>query len=112
MSERHSCLAVYCFMPDHLHMVLHGENCHSDLWKMAVEFKQRSAYWLRCNKPGLRWQKGFHDRVIRRSDDLVAHVRDVLDNPCRKGLLANWEDYPMKGAVGCKLEDVLEGLPW
>jgi hypothetical protein len=37
-------------------------------------------------------------------------VKYILDNPVRKGLLESWEEYPFKGSVGCKLEDVLRGI--
>ncbi len=61
--------------------------------------------------PRVVWQKDFYDHVIREDDDLAVHVRYVLDNPCRKGLVNDWEEYPFKGSIGCELEDVLVGLP-
>ncbi len=111
-SERWSCVVVaYCFMPDHLHLVLHGTSPEADLWKMMVDFKQRTGYWLRQHRPDVVWQKDFHDHVVRLSDDLAVHIRYVLENPCRKGLACDWEAYPWKGSLGCSLDDVLAGLP-
>ncbi len=110
-AEQWSCLApVYCFMPDHLHVLLQGGDEEADLWKVVVEFKQRTGYWLSLNVPGVSWQKGFFDHIIRRSEDLAAHVRYILDNPCRKALVSQWQDYPFKGAIGYELEDVLDGI--
>lgn len=110
-AERHFCLVlVYCFMPDHLHIVLKGRNEDAGLWKMVVGYKQQTGYWLQQNLPTVTWQKDFYDHVIRRSEDLVAQVRYVLDNPCRKGLVSQWQDYPFKGAMGCELEHVLAGI--
>ena len=62
------------------------------------------------NEPGVRWQKDFYDHVIRTHEDIAAQVRYILDNPVRKGLVSSWEDYPFKGSVGCKLDDVLNGI--
>lgn len=112
VAERRSCLVVvYCFMPDHLHLVLHGESSKSDLWRTTAEFKQRSGYWLYRHSPEISWQKDFHDHIIRQGDDLAAHVRYILENPCRRGLVSQWEEYPWKGSIGCRLEDILSGLP-
>ncbi len=111
-ADRHSCrIAVYCFMPDHAHLVIVGQNPAADLWKAVVDFKQRSGYWLSKHSRGISWQKDFHDHVLRPGNDLSAHVRYVLDNPCRKGLATDWESYPFKGAIGYELQDVLVGLP-
>ncbi len=110
-AERWSCSVVaYCFMPDHVHLLLQGKDPNADLWRVVSDFKQKSGYWLYNHRPDVLWQKDFYDRVIRQDDDLVAHIRYILENPCRKGLVDNWEDYPYKGAIGCDLVDVVGGL--
>jgi len=39
-AERWSCLVlVYCFMPDHLRLVLQGRGENADLWKTLVDCK-------------------------------------------------------------------------
>jgi len=110
-ARRWSCWVIYCFMPDHLHLVIHGSNPDANLWRMLVEFKQKTGFWLSKYHACGAWQKDFHDHVIRKNDDLSAHVRYVLENPCRKGLVEHWENYPMKGSIGCDLGDVLTNLP-
>ncbi len=110
-AERWSCLVlVYCFMPDHLHLVLQGRGENADLWKMLVDYNQKTGYRLSLNLPRVSWQKDFHDHVIRRSEDLTAHIRYILDNPCRRALASEWQDYPFQGAIGCELGHVLEGI--
>src|SRR3990172_242344 len=37
----------FCFMPDHLHVLVEGEKTSSDLRKFASLFKQKSGYWFR-----------------------------------------------------------------
>jgi hypothetical protein len=48
--------------------------------------------------------------MIRSDEDVATQVKYILDNPVRKGLVKSWEEYPFKGSIGCKLEDVLNGI--
>ena len=107
--EKHFCsVAIYCFMPDHLHLVLLGADECADTWKAMVDFKQRSGFWLSQHRPGVHWQKDFYDHVIRADEDLRAQLRYVANNPVRRGLVANWAAYPFTGAIGFNLHSVLE----
>ena len=55
-AERHGCVVViYCFMPEHLHVMLHGWQESADTWQTMVEFKQRSSFWLKQHRPGVTW---------------------------------------------------------
>ena len=107
-ASRHACaVVVYCFMPDHLHVVFQGTSPVADLWSAMVFFKQRTGYWLKSNRPGVRWQKDSHDRVVRRQENLVDYVRHIVDNPGRHGLVPDWRDYHGLGSDVFKLEDLL-----
>ena len=109
--NKESCIVpVYCFMRDHQHLMITGTRGDSDIWKVIVSYKQKTGFWMSNNKPGMRWQKDFYDHVIRTNEDIAAQVRYILDNPVRKGLASSWEDYPFKGAIRCKLEDILSGI--
>lgn len=101
---------AYCFMPDHQHIVLSGTAVDSDLWAVLRAYKQRTGYWLSRNRPEITWQKDFYDHIIRSDKSLATHVRYVLDNPVRSGLVTDWKDHPHKGSVGCSLEAVLGGM--
>jgi putative transposase len=102
-------IPVYCFMPDHLHLLIQGTSLTSDAWKAVVSFKQKTGFWLSSNKPEIKWQKDFYDHVIRTDTKLGTHVRYILDNPVRKGLVTNWQEHPFSGSIGYKLEAVLQG---
>lgn len=90
---------VYLFMPDHVHLLLQGTDEDSDLWKCIVDFKQRTGFWLSQNKYSGEWQKDFYDHILRKEEDVVKHVRYILNNPVRKGIVKNWKDYPFKGST-------------
>jgi REP element-mobilizing transposase RayT len=109
--NKESCIIpVYCFMPDHQHLIITGTRGESDIWKVIVSYKQKTGFWMSKNIPEIRWQKDFYDHVIRAHENLATQVRYILDNPVRKGLVSSWEDYPFKGSIGCELEDILLGI--
>jgi len=101
---------VYCFMPDHQHLIVTGIRSDSDIWKAIISYKQKTGFWMAENKTDIRWQKDFYDHVIRRYEDMVTQIKYILDNPVRKGSVSSWQDYPYKGSIGCKMEDVLNGI--
>jgi REP element-mobilizing transposase RayT len=87
-----------------------GNDDLSDGWAAICDFKQRSGFFLNKTGTGAIWQKNFFDHIMREREDLAAHVRYVLENPVRKGLVTRWEEYPFSGSIGCDLNDVLSGL--
>jgi putative transposase len=101
-----SSVIIYCFMPDHVHVVLQGNEENADLWRAVVAFKQRTGFWLKRNSPGVAWQKDFFDRVIRGDSDLLRTLRYVAENPVRAGLAVVWNEYPFLGSDVYVLEDV------
>jgi REP element-mobilizing transposase RayT len=110
ISKERCIVPVYCFMPDHQHLIITGTPIDSDIWKAIISYKQKTGFWMSKNKPGITWQKDFYDHIIRTNEDVATQVRYILDNPVRKGLVSSWEEYPFKGAIGCRLEDVLLGI--
>jgi len=109
VSEQRDFRAIYCFMPDHLHLTALGNSDNSDVLRAVKHFKQVTGYWLTQNVPLFEWQRSFYDRIIR-ARELGSHVRYVLDNPVRKGLVREWRDYPFSGAIGMDLETFLEDM--
>jgi putative transposase len=103
-------IPVFCFMPDHLHLIIQGTSGDSDIWKTVVAFKQRSGFWLASNRPAIKWQKDFYDHIIRNDEKLTIQIKYILDNPMRNGLTLSWEQYPYKGAIGYALDDVLKDI--
>jgi len=106
--KKYGCIVpVYCFMPDHIHLLVSGQSESSDAWAAVVLFKQETGFWLGKHRPEIRWQKDFFDHIIRREEDLGAQVRYIAGNPVRKGLVRDWREYPFTGAVGVDLNDIV-----
>lgn len=104
-------VSVYCFMPDHQHLILTGTSEESSLYKTIILYKQKTGFWSAKNRPNVIWQKDFYDHVIRTNENLSVQIQYILDNPVRKGLCSTWQEYPYKGAIGCNLDNMLEYAP-
>jgi len=101
---------VYCFMPDHQHIIITGTSDDADIIRAIVGYKQRTGYWMAANKPGMRWQKDYYDHVLRTHENIAVQIRYILDNPVRRKIVPSWGEYPFKGSIGCRLEDILHGI--
>ncbi|MCX5815899.1 MAG: transposase [Proteobacteria bacterium] len=108
VSEKGCIVPVYCFMPDHQHIIITGKNHDADVLKAVVSYKHRTGYFMSKNKLNIQWQKDYYDHIIRNDENLAVQIKYILDNPVRKGLVQSWKEYPFKGSIGCRLEDVLE----
>lgn len=90
---------VYLFMPDHVHLLLQGKSNTSDLSDIIKRFKQKTGFWLSKNKPEVAWQKDYFDHILREEENIEKHVRYILRNPVRAGLINDWKIYPYKGST-------------
>lgn len=88
-------LLAWVLMPDHWHGLVEIQE-DGVLSRTVGECKGRTARALRLRHPSLGpiWFPGFHDRAIRRSDDLKAAARYLLANPVRAGLVRCIGEYP------------------
>jgi len=102
VTAKENCIVpVYCFMPDHQHLIITGTRSDSDIFKALVSYKQKTGFWMSKNKPAMKWQKDFYDHLIRTHEDVTTQIRYILDNPVRKGLVSSWQAYPFKGSIRC-----------
>jgi len=108
----HCIVPIYCFMPDHMHVVLTGASEEARPKTAMEDFKHRSGIWFEENMPQIEWQKDFHDRIVRKSIDYAAHLRYIASNPIRAGLATDVYDWPFTGSLGCNLRDVLGDAFW
>lgn len=96
---------AFCVMPDHVHILMSpSRTC--DVPTFVGQFKnlaQRRAWTLGVR--GAFWQPSFHDRALRREDDIATVVGYILDNPGRAGLVRNSRDYAFAGSELARLAD-------
>jgi len=87
---------AFVVMPDHLHWLLQLIGTR-DLSTCVGLVKSLSAREIRATQgiDGKIWQRGFHDRAIRKQDDLVAVARYIVANPLRVGIVDSIRNYPL-----------------
>ena len=88
---------AYCFMPDHLHLLLVGEE-DSSLHKFMKLFKQRSSFVFRKAYGNSLWQRSYYDHILRKEEALNDVALYIFNNPVRKGLVTNYKGYPFSGS--------------
>ena len=90
---------AWVVMPDHFHWLVALENC--SLRRLMRETKSliTREVNLYSGGSGALWQQGFHDRALRRDEDLVKMARYVVANPLRAGLVEKLGDYPLWDAI-------------
>ena len=90
---------AWVVIPNHFHWLVELQN--STLAQLMLATKSRSAREINTylGRSGQFWQRGFHDRAIRREENLLTVARYIIANPLRAGLISRVHDYPLWDAV-------------
>lgn len=91
-------IPAYCFMPDHLHLLVNGMRETSDCLAFINGFKQSSAYQFKQATGGRLWQHKPFDHVLRSDERWEPVAWYIRMNPVRKGLCARPQDWPFSGS--------------
>lgn len=103
LREAHEAGAVaslaWVVMPDHFHWLF--ELTNGDLSGTVRRVKSRTALAVNeyLGSSGPVWQKGFHDRAMRKNEDLRSAARYIIYNPVRAGLVASPREYCLWDAM-------------
>jgi len=81
-------------MPDHLHLVvsIRGEKSIFDLMAAFKSYATRDSRAFGFK--GRIFQPRFHDHFIRTPENFENSIMYILNNPVRKGLVADYSEYP------------------
>ena len=90
---------AWVVMPDHFHWLIELQNI--PLPTLMARTKSRTTVTLNraLQREGPIWQPGFHDRAIRKEEDLQAVARYIVANPLRAGLVERVGDYSLWDAI-------------
>ncbi|MDZ7662774.1 REP-associated tyrosine transposase [Thiohalophilus sp.] len=90
----------YVVMPDHFHWLFRLLPGFS-LVQVVGGVKRNSTCRVNryLNRQARLWQDGFHDRALRRDEDMKAMARYIVANPLRAGLVSDIGDYPLWDAA-------------
>ena len=109
-AEEQFAIIAYCFMPDHLHLLIEGLAESSDCRRFIGRAKQFSGYHYAKAFGHRLWQRYSFERVLRDDEATLVVARYVFDNPLRAGLVRRVEDYPFAGSCVYSLAEILDGL--
>ena len=94
-------LYCYCLMPDHLHLLLSlSEDYQRSLQNWVAAFKRYNARIVNLlYEISPLWQKNFYEHAVQKDESLFQITEYIVNNPVRKGLVSNRQDYPYCGTV-------------
>ena len=98
---------AYCFMPDHVHLVVVGKQAGAELRRFVSLAKQRSGYEFARVRDGRLWQPSYFDRTLRSNEDIAEIIAYVIRNPVRARLVNDPADYPYWGSQTYSREAIL-----
>jgi putative transposase len=92
--EQRFTVSAYCFMPDHLHVLFHGQTAQSNFKVLMTLFRRRAAHMHARTFRARLWKVDYYERVLRDGESPAMAVRYIAANPVRAGLVRNAEEYP------------------
>ena len=99
ISKRYGFLIwVYCFMPEHLHLLIEGEKENSNMKKFISMFKQKTSYTYKKSTNRKLWQENYYEHILRKDEDTKDIARYILENPVRRRLVKKFTDYKFLGS--------------
>jgi len=100
---------AYCFMPDHLHLLIEGTTESSDCRRFIARAKQYAGFYYAKAFTGRLWQRYGYEHVLRDDEITQVAARYILENPVRAGLVQSVQEYPYVGSKVYPLADLIEG---
>ena len=92
--ERGFGVLAYAFMDDHVHLLMEGREAHSHFKSTMTVLRQRAAIGFRRARREHLWEDGYHDRVLRPSDDVFAVIEYIRNHPAAAGLPSERAKHP------------------
>jgi putative transposase len=107
-SEQRFEITAFCFMPDHVHILVRGLTATSNCRTFIRAAKQYSGYFF-THEMGYRlWQRYGYERVIRDDMEMAFTIGYIVANPVRAGLVGHPLDYPFTGSQRYSLAELLQ----
>jgi len=101
-------IVAYCFMPDHVHLVVEGLSDTSNGLMFCARAKQYSGFYFKKAFHEKLWQRYGFERTLRDNESTLGVARYVLENPVRAVLVKRVQDYPFVGSLMYPIEQILE----
>src|SRR5262245_7622662 len=105
-------ITAYCFMPDHLHLLVEGRTESADARAFVQQATQRSGYEFSRSFRNRLWQPSYYDRILREDEDSLRVTRYIFDNPVVEGLVKSPTEYSFLGSEKYSMGAILDAIAW
>ena len=103
-------LLAYCFMPDHVHLLVEGQSDDSDGRRFVARAKQLSGFYYKKRFGQPLWQKYGFERTLRTQEGTLSVAKYILENPLRGRLVDDVRKYPFLGSAVYSIDAILEAV--
>ncbi len=110
-TRTHVAVLAYCFMPDHLLLLVQGLEGASQLHTFVTLSKDRSGFAYARMSGQVLWQDGYHAHRLADTADPRLVAKRLLETPVRAGLVRSPTHYPHLGVAAWPIADVLALRP-
>jgi putative transposase len=91
-------------MPDHLHLLLEGNETLYLPGFMKL-FKQKSSFSIKKQYDCILWKRGYYDHVLREEESYNEVTAYIWNNPVRRGLVDDFTKYRLSGSFVLEKEN-------
>jgi putative transposase len=109
-SDQRFAVIAYCYMPDHVHMLIEGQTDDSDCRQFISRAKQYSGFHYRAAFGRRLWQRYGYERILRSDEAAISVARYILENPITARLVKRIDEYPFSGSSVYAIEQILEAV--
>jgi putative transposase len=106
--EKGFVISAYCFMSDHLHLVVDATRSDADAKAFIKSSKQYSGFYFKRAYASRLWQRYEYERVMRDPVERAFTIAYVVANPVTAGLVSDPFDYPFLGSERYSTEELRE----
>ena len=108
--QKQFAVVAYCFMPDHVHLLVEAQLDSADCRAFIRRAKQFAGFHYATTFGRRLWQRYGFERVLRDDEATLIVARYIVGNPVRAGLVANPGSYPFSGSQVYSLGDILAAV--
>ena len=87
-------IIAWCFMPDHVHLLVVGRTAGADLRAFAKRAKQLTGYYAKKELDLQIWGRRYYDRIVRENEDPRRYLGYIRENPIRARFPREASDFP------------------
>jgi putative transposase len=109
-SDYRFAVIAYCYMPDHVHLLVEGQADDSDCRQFISRAKQYSGFHYKAAFGQRLWQRYGYERTLRSTESSSSVARYILENPVRARLVAQIDEYPFSGSSVYTIEQIMEAI--